>query len=151
VENEGMQTLEEPLLVDPAQTHIMVRVFPHRLSRDCLTLLKILSEPKGRDSDCLREWLSACVDEENARRLMYANDLGEPLEPPAWLLPWHSWKDNELAGALSASYSWLCVTAIDEAVPVIDEIHRAVVTACGTRLREFADAIEAAQRAEVNR
>jgi hypothetical protein len=67
-------------------------------------------------------------------------------EPAVWLLPWHQWDDSELQAALSCSYSWTGMRLNSKERAAFDAIHRAVVTACCTRLGELHSAIQAAEQ-----
>jgi hypothetical protein len=146
MENESMpDTLAEPVAVDPAESTIWVQLAPHRLSRNVLNTLAMTTRPAGRKSDCLRNWLGQCVAAESARRLADKNEWSEPLEPAVWLLPWHQWDDSELQAALSCSYSWTGMRMTAKERAAFDAIHRAVVTACCTRLGELHTAIKSAE------
>ncbi len=137
--------IAEIVEVDPSETHIMVRLFPHTLSEQCLDWLARAAQPTGLESDCLRYWLLEQVREEAARRIEKKNGWGEPLEDYAWLIPWHSWNDGQLASALGCSYSWTGMQCDEDVAAAFDAIHMAVVIAVATRLREFHAAIELAQ------
>jgi hypothetical protein len=145
--NDNMpDTLAEPVAVDASEPNIAVMLMPHRLLPNVLDTLAMAAKPAGRTSDCLRQWLGQCVACESARRLANVNDWGEPLEPPAWHLPWHSWTDDELSAALACSYSWLGMRLTAKERAAFDAVHRAIVTACCTRLGELHSAIEAANQ-----
>jgi hypothetical protein len=144
-----MPTVAEPAAVDPAETTIWVPLAPHRLSRNVLDTLAMAARPAGRTSDCLRTWLGKCVDIESARRLADKNEWSEPTEPAVWLLPWHSWDDSELQAALACSYSWTGMALNSKERAAFDAVHRAVVTACCTRLGELHSAIQAAEQRRV--
>lgn len=145
------QLLAEIELVEPSENTILCRINPAGLSADCLQSLRMAGEPADRVGDDFRSWLRERVLRESGRRM--ANDDGAavaPLEVEAWLLPWHSWTDDELSAALAASYSWLTCDMGDETHDAFDAIHRAVVTACCTRLGELHYAIELAQSRKGN-
>jgi hypothetical protein len=145
--HEGMEsTVAEPVAVDPSESTIWVQLAPHRLSRNVLDTLALAARPTGRTSDCLRTWLSRCVAAESARRLASKSEWGEETEPAVWLLPWHEWRDNELQAALACSYAWTGMALNSKERAAFDAIHRAVVTACCTRLFELHSAIEAAEQ-----
>jgi hypothetical protein len=147
-QNESMpDTLVEPTAVDPSESTILVAVMPHHLSKNVLTTLGQASRPAGRTSDCLRSWLAECVRVEQARREMIGHwsEPSDYFEPPAWHLPWHRWRDDELSAALACSYSWLGMRLNSRERSVFDSIHRACVTAACTRLHELHCAIEAAE------
>ena len=138
-----MQLPADVETVDPLETKIIVRLVPTSIADIVLIELREVAKPRGLPSDCLRSWLRGKVDAEIARRSC-ETDVVE--EPAAWKINWHEWTDLQLAAALAASYSWFEVSALSPAtVVVLREVHRALVTACGTRLREFHTAIENAQ------
>jgi hypothetical protein len=115
------------------------------LTKNVLKTLGMAAQPAGRTSDCLRSWLGDLVRLEQARRLTGRTEWGEPAEPPAWRLPWHSWSDEQLAAALACSTSWMQMRLSSTERAAFTAINTAVVTACCTRLLEFHTAIEAAE------
>jgi hypothetical protein len=134
-----MQTIER---IDASEPTILVRRSPASISDLALIEVRAIADGRGRESCALRKWLRDCVGAEAARR---NSPNADSIEPPAWSLPWHTWNDSELAGALAASYSWYDVpTQFDTAV-LLREVHRAIVTAAATRLYELHDAIQIAQ------
>jgi hypothetical protein len=141
-----MQTIANRIdVIEPHEPTIAVRVHPASITDAALAELREVARRRDRVSDCLRGWLGDCVAHEIARR---NSDGGVLEEPPAWLLPWHQWDDNELANALAASYAWYDVTTEVDSTAVLREVHRAICTACCTRLGELHSAIQQARGRE---
>lgn len=138
------ETISDLIALDPSESTLLVRLNPANLSSDTLEALKLASESTGSAGDKLRAWLRERVLLEIGRRT--ANDEGDLIECECWLLPWHKWNDDELRGALAASYTWLRVDAVPEAAEVFDAIHAAVVTVVCCRLSELHTAIENSAR-----
>lgn len=124
--------------IDPSESKIFVRRSAATISDSALVELREVGRTVGKTSDCLRKWLGDCVAHEIARRNSEAGDLEEAA---VWHLPWHAWNDDELRSALVASYCWYDVSENADTITVLREVHRAIVTACCTRLGELHQAI----------
>ncbi len=129
--------------IDPSVPTIFVRRLASTISDDSLLELRVIAARQANTSDCLRDWLRECVDQEIARRQSCRDDQ----EPGVWGLPWHEWNDEQLRCALITSFSWYDVGSDPDSIAVIREVLRACVTAAATRLGELHLAIENARGA----
>ena len=129
-------------VIDPSESEIHVRRGPAGLSDSTLQVLQVAAETHGGPSDAFRNWLQDEVLREIGRRAANDGSDDQLVEASLWRVPWHKWNDEQLAGALAATYTWLGLDVTTEAAEVFDSLHCAVLTACCTRLGELHEAIE---------